>query len=182
VDASIYSVLELYGQLCGKTLLYWPRLPTAGVSVGGPVASRKDAAKILQTALGDRQIASVTDGEKFLMVVPADQVSAVKPHASGSEPAPSPKTAAELVPPGMIVFHGVMIEQVYFIYAELIGAKLDRGGPPPTPIEPFIFLYTQSALSRDEVVYALDTIFGWQGIKMVRGQDGSVRPVQEKAK
>lgn len=182
VDASVYSVLDLYGQLTGKTLLYWPRLPTAGVSAGGSAASRKDAAKILQTALDDRQIASVTDGEKFIMIVPADQVSAVKPRAPRSESASSPKTAAELLPPDSIIFKGVTIDMVYPLYAEYIQAKLDRSGPLPTPIQPFIFLYTRSALSRDEVVYALDTIFGWQGIKMVRGQNGSVRPVQEKEK
>lgn len=181
MDASVYSVLERYGQLSGKTLLYWPRLPTAGVSAAGSVASRKDAAKILQTALDDRQIASVTDGEKFIMIVPADQVSAVKPRAPRSEQASSPKTA-ELLPPGSISFKGVMIDMVYPLYAEYIQAKLDRSGSLPTPIQPFIFLHTRSALSRDEVVYALDTIFGWQGIKMVRGQNGSVRPVQEKEK
>ena len=177
VDASVYSVLELYGQLSGKTLLYWPRLPTAGVSTGGSVASRKDTIKILQTALEQRQIASVSDGEKFIMIVPVDQVNAVKPRAPRSDP----KVEAEM-PPGSIVFHGVMLADVYTIYAAFIQAKLDESGPLPKPVQPFIFLHTRSALSRDEALYALDTIFGWQGIKMVRGQTGTVRPVQEKEK
>ena len=180
VNASVYSALELYGQFSGKTLLYSPRLPAAGVSVQGPVASRKDAAKMLQTALSDIQISSVTDGDKFMLIVPSDQAGGVKPHAPRTEP--SPKTTAELVQPGMIAFHGVPMEQAYFIYADLIGAKLDRGGTRPAPIQPFIFLYTQSVLSQEEAVYAFDTIFGWQGIKMVRGQDGLVRPMQQSAK
>jgi len=64
----------------------------------------------------------------------------------------------------------------------VIGGKFDKAAPRLAAVQPFIFIHSQSGLSKEEFLYALDTLLGWQGIKMTKGADGLVRAVQEPRK
>jgi hypothetical protein len=60
------------------------------------------------------------------------------------------------------------------IYAELAGRKLQQAPIVPAAL---IRFRNQTPLTKDEVLYALDTEFGWAGIKMVPAGDNSIKPV-----
>jgi hypothetical protein len=175
-NASLLSVLELYGDLSGHTLLYWPSLPEANFSLDGFASNRLQAASILEKALADTGIVIVADGDKFMMVLPKDKVATVKPGAPRGPAAPSAKSESVDTQAGEIVFHGAALTQVLDIYAKLVRVKLDRGSThiPMSSNNSSIFFYNQSPLSREEAIYALETLIQWHGIKIARSPDNRI--------
>lgn len=171
-NASLLSALELYGDLSGHTLLYWPSLPEDTVSLAYPADNRSEAASILEKAIVQRRVAFIADGKKFTLVVPQEQVSHVRPHAPSSKPDRAENSQAEEIQAGYINFHGADLFQVCVIYARLLGGRFDPSTLPNKP--QCFFLQTQSAISKEEAAYALDTLFGWRHIKMSKGQNGTV--------
>jgi hypothetical protein len=181
-NARLLSVLELYGQFSDRTLLYWPSLPSLTLSLRADPHTPGELAQLLKETLATNRVAAIADGEKFEMMVPADQAKLVQahppsPNARGTE-RPGQKKPHE----GMIDFYGADLVQVFDIYALMIGGQFDRTAPTPSVEQPFIWLHTKPGLSEQDGLYALDTLFGWRGIKMVRGTNGLVRAVQEPRK
>jgi hypothetical protein len=177
VDASLHSCLELYGEYSGKTLLYWPNIPPTNFSLSTSATNDSELTAIFQKALAEKQIQTVPDGDKFLVIVPQSKLSAVKPNAPKPKPIDATKAGSELLRAGSIWLHGASIEQIFDVYADLVGANYDRSPPRFEAADPNIFLYTRSPLSKEECVYAFDTLFRWRGFEMVR-TNGLVRPVQ----
>ena len=176
--SSLHSVLELYGQFSGRTLLHWPSLPSLSFSLRTTSSSRVEVAQLLKKALAEKGVATVTDGEKFEMVVPSDRVKEANPHAPKTKPEETGASRSEKPPNWSMELDGVDLSQLSVLYAEMIGGKLDKAAPRPTAVQPF-FLHSQSGISNEESLYALDTLLGWQRIKMTKGTDGLVRAVQE---
>jgi hypothetical protein len=84
---------------------------------------------MLEKALAERGIATIADGEKFLMVVPASEVTAVKPRSSDFDTSTRNGIKPELMPVGAIYFSNANLNQAAQIYASLIGRKLDQTQP-----------------------------------------------------
>ncbi len=113
----------------------------------------------------------MADGDKFVMVIPEAQLSSAHPHA------PEPTTAApsELIPAGTINLMGLNSAAVARIYAGLMGRKFDAA--TSARLDGTIVLKTQTPLSKAECLYALDTLFEWQGIKLAPVGDDMIRAV-----
>lgn len=166
VDADIDPVLGLYAECKGRTLLRWPRLPATSFSVVASTTNQAQAALALEKALAEKGISIIPDGEKFLMVVPESEATTVKPHASDIKPAISNGSKSEPIPAGAIYFPNTDLLQVAQIYADLIGRKLAPDQPLPRPTLAIKFK-NQTPLDKAECVYALETLFRWQGVKLV---------------
>ncbi len=171
-NCSLYSLLELYGQFSQRTLMIWPTLTTGIFSLTAAPTNGTQAAAILEQVLEQKQIVTVRDGSKFTMVVPKDRVTSIKPHAPSGAAKPSPDQLAE---GGTIFWRGADINQVYFIYAELLDGKMDPAAPRPRVSNDSFFVISQSPLNKEESVYLLETLLAWRGVKLVKGEDGLVK-------
>jgi hypothetical protein len=143
-------------------------------------ANKAEAAVALERALAAKEIVSIPDGTKFMMVVPKAFAALVKPHSSeirsatGTGPAaptgdnqPPARQAPDdnNIPPGVIHFVNVDLLDAAMLFAELLGRKLDR--TTPYPAHGLISFKSQTPLTKAEVCYALETLFSWQGAKLV---------------
>jgi len=175
-NASLEPVLALYSELSKRTLLRWPQLPGLSFSVFAPAADQAAAALALQRALNEKGLATLPDGEKFTMIVPQQHAASLKPRSSEIKPLEA--LGSEMLPPGAIDFRGLHIHQVVLVYLDLCRRKLDQSVPMPPVKDDFIYFRTQTDLSRAEAIYALDTLLGWAGIKMVPSGESEMKPVR----
>ncbi len=80
--AGMDPVLRIYSQLTGKTLLRSPRVLADSFTLGCSATNRSEMVLVLEQALREKRIASIPDGDKFLMVVPEAEARTVQPRSS----------------------------------------------------------------------------------------------------
>lgn len=167
-EVRLQTVLDLFVQFADRTILQHPSLPDIKFSLAKAVTNRAEAAEVLKSALAEKGIAVVPDGPKFLMVARAEMASKLKPRAVDLVAANS-----EPLPPGSINFSSASLVNVLMIYAEFLGGKLDRNAPPLPDGK--VVLRMPIALTKEECVYALGTLIGWHGVKLVPAGDGTFK-------
>jgi hypothetical protein len=111
------------------------------------------------------------------MILPAKLVSTAKPGSPAIKSAATSGAQLELVPVGMLYFRNAPIRQVIMVHADLKGCKLDDTEPLPTAVNGTISFRNQTPLTKEECDYALDTLLGWAGLKLVSAGDHLVRVV-----
>lgn len=171
-NAPLESLLSLFGEFSGHTLLRWPSLTNRLFSVGASNVNKANVTVILQRALTLGHLEVIPDGDNFLMIVPESEAAHARP---GAPKVDSSGATTELLPPGAINFPNTDITQVMQIYAELVGKKLDRSAR--YPMAGTIHFKNQTPLTKQEVVYALDMLFAWNGVKMAPLGESSIKPV-----
>jgi general secretion pathway protein D len=102
-------------------------------------------------------------------------VPAPGPAAGGVSPVTGLPTAAaeQMVPPGEINFQGVDVDQVLEVYSRYVGRTLLRAGLPQAKI----ILTTQTPLTKDEVIQALQGVLALNGIALINIGDKFVKAV-----
>jgi general secretion pathway protein D len=95
--------------------------------------------------------------------------------AAGVSPVTGLPTAAaeQMVPPGEINFQGVDVDQVLEVYSRYVGRTLLRAGLPQAKI----ILTTQTPLTKDEVIQALQGVLALNGIALINIGDKFVKAV-----
>jgi hypothetical protein len=176
-NVSLDAVLGILGECSQRTILRHPSVVGKTITVKAAAADRSAAAEVLQKALTNQGFAIIPDGNRFLMILPEQLVSTAKPGSSGIRSASANGAQPELLPAGLIYFRNGDIRQVSVICADLKGRKLDESEPFPAPINGTITIRTQTALTREECTYALDTMLGWAGVKLVPVGDRLVKVV-----
>ena len=172
-SATLDPVLTLYGRLSNRTLLRSSLLPQVSLTLNAVTTNDAEAAQVLQSALAEKGISSVPDGNRFLMVVPKIEASTVKPRAAQIKSSAVAGSGGETLAPGMIDFINVDPAQVLDIYALLVGRKVQRAKSWSSGVALTINLVTQTPVSKEEAIYALGTVLEWAGLKLVRvGEDG----------
>ena len=101
---------------------------------------------------------------------PGDQTVVITPSAQAANIPPE-----ELIPPGMIKFRGVDLNQIFQIYAELRNRTILR---PAALAAPAIILEAQTPLTKREAIQALDAVLALNGIAMIDVGDKFVKAVQ----
>ena len=155
-QGDMLQALAVYQELSGRTVLRSGHLPHAKVTVRSQTPlSRREAIHTLDAALALEDIAMVPRGEKFTAAVPASllpKLGNIPPKRSSLEAG-----AGKIFPAGSIQFSEARLQTVLEKYAELIGrTALPLGTTPDIRVS----LRTQTPLTLDEVIYALDTIAG----------------------
>ena len=179
-DANWRDALNYYSRVANRTLLYSGSLPGFNLTLKAVVRDRKEAAATLEEALMAKGISSVPDGNKFLALVRTSEADKFKPRSSeltNIAPVQSAELAAQRgdILTGMINFQSVHPKDVALIYSELKGRKFDRTG---MALCPMITLKMITPMSKEEALYAMDTIFAFDGVKMEPVGDDSMRLVQ----
>ena len=85
-NADIELVLALYSEFTQRTVLRHSSLLSQSFSLRASAATRADAALVIENALGARDIATIPDGTKFMMVVAKSEAARVKPRSSELNP------------------------------------------------------------------------------------------------
>jgi type II secretory pathway component GspD/PulD (secretin) len=181
-DVSLNVVLQLFAQFTNRNLLRSPYLPATSFSLRASAKDQAGAARVLEQALVAKGLSIIPDGEKFLMIVPKSEAARVNPHAprpkastgSGTKTqAVTPGTGGteeEPIAPGLIDFRNADTRQVVDIYSSMVGRTFDPGGPPI--VNGTISFRTQTRLTKEEALYAIETMLRWNGIKLVpEGKD-----------
>jgi len=183
-DVDVDSLLALYAEFAGRTILR-PGLPKHSFTLAASPSNQAEAALVIEKALAEQELISMADGERFLMVLPKALAANARPHSSalksksiGAQHAPGGPNQSgndELIPEGGINFVNVDLFEAAKIYVEYLGRKLERN---PTPgVRGFIRIKTQTPLTREEACYALETLFNWQGAKLVPASEDLIRLV-----
>ncbi len=164
------AVLDLYSRFANRTLLCPSALSRVRLTLNTVVEDEQGAAVVIEKALLANGITSVADGNKFLIVIPTSYAEKFKPRSSEITTTDNPNsqsTAAaginQMLPAGAINFVNVSADDAALIYAALIGRKLESNSLRAYPM---ITLRTHTLLSREEAIYALDTVFAVNGIRM----------------
>ena len=203
-DTPLLAVVLLYGELLGRTVLQSPLVPTVTqFTLQGAPTNRAETAKLLEKAFRENEIVTIPDGEKFVLLVSKSQAAKARPRspASGQPPLISgasgtngsgaqqkPATqASEIIPPGMIDFRGADLNQVMQLYAELLGGKADRSQFPVRLQRKFpndnqfrlypVYLLTRTSISKEEAIYAVETLTSWYGVKFEPATNGFLKVV-----
>ena len=189
-DAGISAVLQLFDQFTNRILLRWPVLPATSFSLRASAKDQAGAAQVLAQALVAEALSIIPDGEKFLMIVPNSKAAVVKPHAplakastnSGTKTQATPRGSGtveqEVMGPGLIDFRDADVSQAADIYSLMLGRKLDRS--ERLPAGGTISIITQTPLTKEEGVYALETLLLWSGIKMVPVGEDRLKAVRDR--
>ncbi len=171
-NASLDPVMRIYSEISKRTILRPAAMPALLISASVPGTDTKEVVEALEKALAEKGIVTIPDGDKFVMVVPKAMAGKAK---AGSKEIKSsgPKGSAVIAQAKEINFMAATSDQAIAIYAEFVGRKLDRSeGLPPSRI---ISFQNVTPLTRDEVLYAFDTLLDWSGIKLVPGEGDLLR-------
>jgi hypothetical protein len=187
-DAGISAVLQLFARFTNRTLLRWPSLPATAFNLRASARDPAYAARVLAQALVAENLSIIPDGEKFLMIVPNSKAAVIKPHAPSAKASTGTGSKAqkatlgsataepEVMPPGLIDFRSADVNQVLDVYAMMLGRKLDSSERPLAGRT--ISLTTQTPITKEEGLYAIETLLNWSGIKLVSVGEGKLKAVR----
>lgn len=176
------KALVLYSDLTERSVLQYPALPNARLTLNLATTNRAEVARMIETSAAAQGIALVLDGKKFVLVAPQYAVARLNPQAAKIPPAGPNDPATRIFPTGSINWTAVRLSQALPIYAEILGLKLDSSGLPPLTAGREIVFINRTPLTRAELLYALETLFEWNGVKMVPAGDGFIKAVPVEAK
>ena len=167
----------LYGDLTKRTVLLHPATRQMTLNLKTSSTNRADTARLIETLLVEQNFIMIPDGEKFVLVAHKDQASSLNPKSSAIPQLGTDVSRTDILPKGAIHFESASVDQVLPIYAEISGKKLDRSAALPRGTPDYIYLITQTELTKGEVLYAMDTLLGWHGIKVMPLGDGLLKAV-----
>ncbi len=159
------ATVDTYAELTGKTVLAPSALPPLSVSTGSEQpANKTNLIVFLEKEFSTKGISVVHDGPCFVRLVPGGErqpdlsiipLRGAQLHAS---------SRGQLMPAGAVNFPGTDPSQVLEIYAELTGRTILRARFLPAPT---IRFKNQCPLTREELVYALETVLALNGLSTV---------------
>jgi hypothetical protein len=159
------ATLDTYGELLGKTILAPSALPLLPDSIVSELPPDKaHAIALFESELSKKGITIVQDGPSFVRLLPSGQWQAGLSNAPLRGEQLRTSQNKELIPAGAINFPGTDLIQVLDIYAELKNRTILRPRFLPSPSVRF---KNQSPLTREEVVYAFETVLALDGISTV---------------
>jgi hypothetical protein len=156
------ATVDLYAELTGKTILAPSTLPLLPNSVDAEIPTNKDdAISFLEKKFTQNGISVVQDGPHFVRLVPGAALNTMLTNAPLQGAKLLAATNQQLVPAGAVNFPGTDLNQVLSIYCELKDRTILRTRFLPSPS---IRFKNQCPLTREELVYALETVLALNGI------------------
>lgn len=175
-QANMDLVLFLYSQFTGRTVLRSPRLPATSFSLNATGSDQRQIARCLEKALTESGVATVPDGSKFVLVVLASEVSTINPRSSQIVSMEGDSNRSALFRGGAFInFSDAEMSEVVKFDVGLTGRSLDQ--TQPLPSNRIVKFTSQSALTKEECTYALETVIGLQGVQLVPVGNRLARPV-----
>ena len=176
-NAGLVSVLELYGEVKGRSILH----PFLGYSrtltLRAPAKTKLEAVEAIEAALKGEGLAVVPDGTKFVLVVPQAQVASAVPRSSFIKASAEKAKQPEVLPEGMLDFRDCDTWQAVRVYADLVGRELKKTDQSLRIASGILSFRSQTRLTKEEARYALDTLFAWEGFEMVEVVEKGIKVV-----
>ncbi|HWI56162.1 MAG TPA: hypothetical protein VNZ22_02965, partial [Bacillota bacterium] len=167
--ADLNQVLMIYQELVGRTLLRPPNLPATTIAFHSYTPlTFEEAIYALNATLAMNGISILPVEEKFLFAFPTAQRQQVDSLLARSMPVHSP-SGKEPLPAGSLNFSNAGLRQVMAVYQELCGKPVEV--PASLPEVPFT-LKSQTLLTAQEALHALDLLLGWNGFTVIPQDDG----------
>ena len=166
LDAKLHPLIHFYGEAKGRTVLEHPELEGAGFTLTANPQNKSEAAKAFEQLFASRKIAAIPDGDKFILLVPYAFTNQVTPRSD------------ELAKPGQMLgqlsinFQGVPLAKVLEVYGEYVGHPVND--VEHVPCCNGVFLVQQNPLSKEQICYAMQTIFTWHGIRLTTNKDNTI--------
>ncbi|MCW5551590.1 MAG: hypothetical protein KIS67_05410 [Verrucomicrobiae bacterium] len=176
-DADLPSVLEQYSRLSGRNVLRPPTLPKVAITLRATATNELAGAALVEQALAEKNIAMISDGDKFVIVVPKAQAAKVQPHSAQLQKVSAQSDPAPLVPIGAVRFENATLPQVLHIYAGLLGRKLKDPDRVPAG-SGLVHFVARTALTKEELLYALDTLLAWHHLRVTLVGEEHIRAVR----
>jgi len=171
-EADPIQVLEIYQELSGRTVLQPSALRGGKVSLRSQTSlARIETLWVLDAALALAEITMIPHGEKFVFALPGAgnaQAPAISPNPVSAKPG-----GGEVLPAGLIRFQSAASPQVLAVYAEIAGRKVTGEEPPQARFT----IRNQTALTRAEVLFALDALAAVNQVQFVFVGDNQVKLV-----
>jgi len=170
---SLEDAMWLYADYRKRTGLVHPQLGEPTFSLKVNPRNKTEALEAWEKLFHEHGIATIPDGEHFVMVVPFAFTNSVTARSSTL-----PQTNS-LIPAMSINFHNTPIALVLETYSdfkheELVNLQdnswLKAHGPYP-----IVTLVQRTPLSREEICYALETLIEWNDIRMVPDRAGKLK-------
>jgi hypothetical protein len=162
-DVKLQPLMVLYGEAKGRTVLAYPRLGDARFSLDSN-ANYQTAAETFEKLFADQNIATIPDGDKFVMLVPNAYTNQVSPHSDKIA------AAGPIISEMSINFQNVPLAKVLEVYGEYVGHPVNNLQSSPNALIHFV---QQNPLSKGQICYGLETIFAWNGVRVVTNNDSS---------
>jgi hypothetical protein len=154
------DVLDLYSGFRDRTVLIHPKIIWSPVSLRAEAQTKADIAGILEKAFLERGITTVSDGDKFVLLVPTSLKGRITVRSKDLD-ATSPQYGT--------IYMDAPITMVMEQYGRILGRTRIGGERIP---EGRIYLRTKM-LTKAEVLYAFDTVLAWNGFQIVSGDDNT---------
>lgn len=173
-------VLDEYELDAKRNVLRHPALPVVRLNFDAPPGNAAQARLFLENLLATNGISAIPDGEKFVLILP----TSIAVGETSLAPAPDSKSLSTPLPGGKqapmmeaagIIFPGTDVIQVLEMYAALRGCQLLR--PVPVSAEVPIVFKSQTELSRDEALHALEAHFRWRKLAIEVVETGKIKVV-----
>jgi hypothetical protein len=178
-NAGAPEVLNMYQELCGRTVIQASSLASRQITVKESKRSRTEATQFLEDALTKANVKLVTEGRKFVYAVPADSKQ-VLPKFDLSAMTNKLGKATEVYQPGLLRLVDCQPQNFLEIYAALARRKaLTLTAPVPQTIVNF---HTQTDMTRAEAVFALEGLAAVNGLQFQMVGDDQVALVPLAAK
>lgn len=163
VSVDLQCAISLYADFKNRTVLQHPQLGDPTFSVRSNPQSNAEAAAIFEKMFHERNIATIPDGDEFMMVIPFAFTNTVKPHANAVG------STNVMLPRLSVNFRQAPVPLILQAYADYVGEKIvNRHDMPWNPTVTFV---QTTPLSKDQVCYAFETLMTWCNIRLV--PDGS---------
>jgi hypothetical protein len=176
-NVGLHAALQLYAELSERTVLRPSACPNVKLTINISTTNRVEAMRTIEAVLAKQGIVLVLDGDKFALVAPDYMASKLNPQSSKISSLSTNNPTARTYPKGSINWTGAPIVPVLQIYAEFLGKKLDQSEQPLRIPNLEIVLKNETALTKEELLYAFETVVGWSGVKLVPAGEGFVKAV-----
>jgi hypothetical protein len=166
-NAPIDNAADIYSIFTGRVILIHPELENRSVgffSAWPKTPTKAEEARVLEKYFGGQEIATVPQGSTFFLLVPSNRTNLFKSAPANLEPQVEP-----------------------FVFADMISAmKMYENLTEKTQTErnsvqnSHLYLHTMRPISKSEAIYAIETLFNWNGISIINGPNKTFSIVQKK--
>jgi hypothetical protein len=157
--------ISLYADYKNRTVMQHPQLGHPTFSLDVSPNSKEEAAAIFEKMFSDQSIATIPDGEHFVMVVPFALTNAVKPRSAALS------STTTVVPEASVIFRTAPIALVLPAYADWVQKDVVNLHDGSLPLGQTVTFVQTTPLSREELCYALETQNEWRNIRLVPAGD-----------
>ena len=142
------SAIDTYQNLSGRTVIRSPQLAAAEIDAHIPTLQPAEVPAALAKALEPHDTWLIPYGDKYAFALPTRHKALTE-----STPPPPPVASGHVIPPGFIMFTSADVRHVLDFYAHLSQRTVLR---PANLVSSPLTIRSQTALTRDEAIWALD--------------------------